>query len=144
MAAHPGGARIDGAGDRDGDGFVEYHRATDKGLLNQGWKDSYDAIFHADGTLAEGPIALVEVQAYVYAAKRSIARAAEMLGEHDHAARLRREAQGLAERFDEAFWCEALGCYVAASTARSANARWSAPMPATPCSAALPAPIAPR
>ena len=71
---------IDGPGDRDGDGFVEYHRATDKGLLNQGWKDSYDAIFHADGTLAEGPIALVEVQAYVYAAKRSVARVAEVLG----------------------------------------------------------------
>jgi glycogen debranching enzyme len=105
---------IDGSGDRDGDGFVEYHRATDKGLINQGWKDSYDAIFHADGTLAEGPIALVEVQAYVYAAKRSIARAAEMLGEHAHAASLRREAQALAERFDEAFWCEAIGCYAIA------------------------------
>src|SRR5262245_46421495 len=105
---------IDGPGDRDGDGFVEYYRATDKGLLNQGWKDSYDAIFHADGTLAEGAIALVEVQAYVYAAKRSIARAAEMLGQHDHAARLRREAQALAENFDEAFWCEAIGCYAIA------------------------------
>jgi glycogen debranching enzyme len=105
---------IDGAGDRDGDGFVEYRRATDKGLLNQGWKDSYDAIFHADGTLAEGPIALVEVQAYVYAAKRSIARVAEVLGEHSHAARLRREAQALAEQFDEAFWCEELGCYAIA------------------------------
>ena len=64
---------IDEYGDRDGDGFVEYYRETDSGLANQGWKDSYDAIFHADGALAEGPIALCEVQGYVYAAKRSIA-----------------------------------------------------------------------
>ena len=61
---------IDEHGDRDGDGFVEYYRETDSGLANQGWKDSYDAIFHADGSLAEGPIALCEVQGYVYAAKR--------------------------------------------------------------------------
>ena len=69
-------AWIDGSGDPDGDGFVEYHRATEQGLANQGWKDSHDAIFHADGRLAEGPIALAEVQGYVYAAKRLAARCA--------------------------------------------------------------------
>ena len=62
---------IDGPGDPDRDGFVEYHRADETGLVNQGWKDSHDAIFHADGSLAEGPIALCEVQGYVYAAKRA-------------------------------------------------------------------------
>ena len=74
---------IDAHGDRDGDGFVEYYRETDSGLANQGWKDSYDAIFHADGSLAEGPIALCEVQGYVYAAKRSIAAVAARLGHRD-------------------------------------------------------------
>src|SRR5437899_9422150 len=64
----------DGAGDPDDDGFVEYRRASELGLANQGWKDSFDAIFHADGRLAEGHIALAEVQAYVFAAKRLAAR----------------------------------------------------------------------
>ena len=59
-------AWIDGPGDSDRDGFVEYHRANEQGLVNQGWKNSHDAIFHADGRLAEGPIALAEVQGYVY------------------------------------------------------------------------------
>ena len=71
---------IDGPGDPDGDGFVEYKRATEQGLANQGWKDSHDAIFHADGRLAEGNIALAEVQGYVYAAKRKAARVAQRLG----------------------------------------------------------------
>ena len=71
---------IDGPGDPDRDGFVEYHRANEKGLVNQGWKDSHDAIFHADGSLAQGPIALCEVQGYVYAAKRLAARGARRLG----------------------------------------------------------------
>ncbi len=63
-------AWIDEYGDCDGDGFVEYARQTDKGLVQQGWKDSHDSVFHADGTLAEGPIALCEVQGYVYARVR--------------------------------------------------------------------------
>src|ERR1700689_1484578 len=63
----------DGAGDRDHDGFVEYFKATPRGLSNQGWKDSYDAVFHADGRLAEGPIALAEVQGYMFAGKRRVA-----------------------------------------------------------------------
>ena len=70
-------AWIDMFGDRDGDGFVEYHRETESGLVNQGWKDSYDAIFHADGSMAAGPIALCEVQGYVFAAKRAVAGIAE-------------------------------------------------------------------
>src|ERR1700685_3895085 len=73
-------AWIAGPGDPDGDGFVEYKRATEQGLANQGWKDSHDAIFHADGQLAEGNIALAEVQGYVYAAKRSVARVAHRPG----------------------------------------------------------------
>src|SRR5215467_6516268 len=73
---------IDGAGDPDKDGFVEYQRASEQGLANQGWKDSYDAIFHADGRLAEGYIALSEVQGYVFAGKRLAARCAQRLGKH--------------------------------------------------------------
>src|SRR6185369_4461554 len=79
---------IDGAGDPDGDGFIEYRRASEEGLANQGWKDSYDAIFHADGRLAEGYIALAEVQGYVFAAKRLAARCALRLGRREVAARL--------------------------------------------------------
>src|SRR5262249_44492101 len=71
---------IDGPGDADRDGFIEYHRATERGLANQGWKDSHDAVMHADGHLAEGPIALAEVQGYVFAAKRLAARCAARLG----------------------------------------------------------------
>lgn len=105
---------IDGPADKDRDGFVEYHRATDEGLANQGWKDSHDAIFHADGRLAEGPIALVEVQAYVYAAKRLAARAARMLGRFDTAEALDARAIALADAFDRAFWQPELGTYALA------------------------------
>ena len=105
---------IDGPGDRDRDGFVEYFRATPDGLANQGWKDSYDSIFHADGQLAEGPIALIEVQAYVYAAKISIAACASRLGYDELAARLKNEAVLLAERVEASFWCEELGTYAIA------------------------------
>jgi glycogen debranching enzyme len=95
---------IDRHGDRDGDGFVEYERRTRAGLLNQGWKDSGDAIRHRDGTLADTPIALVEVQGYVYDAKRRLSGLADRLGEHELSARLAREADELRRRFDEAFW----------------------------------------
>jgi glycogen debranching enzyme len=105
---------IDGAGDPDGDGFIEYRRASEEGLANQGWKDSYDAIFHADGRLAEGYIALAEVQGYVFAAKRLAARCALRLGRREVAARLEAEAQLLAARFESAFWCEELGTYALA------------------------------
>jgi glycogen debranching enzyme len=105
---------IDGAGDPDRDGFVEYRSASEQGLANQGWKDSYDAIFHADGRLAEGYIALAEVQGYVFAAKQLAARCASRLGKIEMARKLEAEAQLLAERFEEAFWCEELGTYALA------------------------------
>jgi glycogen debranching enzyme len=105
---------IDGAGDPDQDGFVEYQRASEQGLANQGWKDSYDAIFHADGRLAEGYIALAEVQGYVFAGKHLAARCALRLGLVDKARKLAAEAQRLAERFEDAFWCEELGTYALA------------------------------
>jgi len=101
-------------GDRDGDGFVEYFRETEHGLANQGWKDSYDSIFHADGVCAEGPIALCEVQAYVYAAKRAGARLALMLGETALAANLEQAAERLREDFEETFWCDEIGTYALA------------------------------
>jgi glycogen debranching enzyme len=107
-------AWIDGAGYPDRDGFVEYRRATDQGLANQGWKDSHDAIFHADGRTAEGYIALAEVQAYVFAAKRAIAGCARRLGRVAEADRLERQAAELAVRFDEAFWCADTGSFALA------------------------------
>jgi glycogen debranching enzyme len=105
---------IDRHGDRDGDGFVEYVRKRESGLRNQGWKDSDDAVFHADGRLAEGPIALCEVQAYVYAARRAAALLAADLGERDMSRRLEQQAEQLREKFEAAFWCEELGTYALA------------------------------
>ena len=105
---------IDTDGDPDGDGFVEYARATHRGLLHQGWKDSHDAVSHADGTLADGPIALCEVQSYVYGAKHHAAELAEALGDGGRAKRLRQEAERLHASFERAFWCEELGAYALA------------------------------
>lgn len=107
-------AWIDDYGDRDGDGFVEYYRQTPHGLANQGWKDSHDSIFHADGSSAEGPIALVEVQAYVYAAKQRAAALAEVLGDPHLSRRLLDDATKLRVAFDEKFWCEELATYALA------------------------------
>jgi glycogen debranching enzyme len=101
-------------GDSDGDGFVEYARQTGSGLVNQGWKDSYDSIFHAGGQLAEGPIALCEVQGYVFAAKIHAAKLAHRMGEYDLEIKLRGEAQILRKNFEAAFWCEDLGTYALA------------------------------
>ena len=105
---------IDGPGDPDRDGFVEYHRADETGLVNQGWKDFHDAVFHADGSLAQGPIALCEVQGYVYAAKRLAARGARRLGKLAFGEALDAQAAKLAERFEAAFWCEDIGTYALA------------------------------
>jgi glycogen debranching enzyme len=107
-------AWIDGDGDRDGDGFVEYQRRAADGLIHQGWKDSDDAVSHADGSLARGPIALCEVQGYVYAARRAGAILATALGMPDRAAELERQAEALRQRFEAAFWCEELGTYALA------------------------------
>jgi glycogen debranching enzyme len=105
---------MDYYGDRDGDGFLEYNRATEQGLSNQGWKDSPDAVFHKDGCLAEGPIALAEVQGYGYAAKRLAALCARRLGEQDRARKLEGEASRLRTQFEAAFWCEDIGTYAIA------------------------------
>jgi glycogen debranching enzyme len=105
---------IDTYGDRDGDGFVEYARYGPKGLVNQGWKDSEDSIFHADGTLAEPPIALSEVQGYVFAAKHGAAELAAVLGDDERGRSLRAQADALQRRFEEIFWCDDLGTYALA------------------------------
>jgi glycogen debranching enzyme len=105
---------IDTHGDPDGDGFVEYARKSAEGLVQQGWKDSHDSIFHADGRMAKAPIALCEVQGYVYAGKLGIAEVARKLGEHDLALRLEKQALELRERFQRAFWCEDIGTYAIA------------------------------
>jgi glycogen debranching enzyme len=105
---------IDHTGDRDGDGFVEYARRLDTGLVHQGWKDSNDAVFHADGSLAEPPIALCEVQAYVYEGKRQAAAIAGALGHAERARHLLQEADELRRAFEERFWCEDLGTYALA------------------------------
>jgi len=105
---------IDSHGDADGDGFVEYARKGPQGLANQGWKDSEDSVMHADGRLAEGPIALVEVQGYVYAAKQGAADIADALGMHVRARTLRAEAEALRIAFEQAFWLEDRGTYALA------------------------------
>ncbi|MBI4728959.1 MAG: amylo-alpha-1,6-glucosidase [Acidobacteria bacterium] len=97
-------AWIDDYGDLDGDGFVEYRRRSPRGLDNQGWKDSRNAVVHADGTLAEPPVALAEVQAYVYVAKRRMADILEALGNPGRASKIRGEADDLKARFNEVFW----------------------------------------
>jgi len=107
-------AWIDAFGDRDGDGFVEYQRQAPDGLIHQGWKDSDDAIFHADGTLASGPIALCEAQSYAYAARQAGAIVAAALGMPDRAAALERQAESLRQKFESMFWCDDLGTYALA------------------------------
>lgn len=102
---------IDRFGDRDGDGFVEYGRADEHGLEHQGWKDSWDGIRHRDGTVATPPIALCEVQGYVFAAFRARAALARSSGDHRRAEHLDDRAAELADRFDRAFWMPDLGTY---------------------------------
>jgi glycogen debranching enzyme len=99
-------AWINDYGDLDGDGFVEYRSRSKRGLRNQGWKDSWDSVVHADGRLAEPPIALVEVQGYVYMAKQRTADVFASIGDRERAVRLREEATLLRKRFNDAFWME--------------------------------------
>lgn len=101
---------IDDFGDLDGDLFVEYLRKSPRGLINQGWKDSGGAVCHKDGTKAQSPIAVAEVQGYVYRAKKSVAEIYSFLGEEDLAKKLAREAEALKERFNKIFWMEERGC----------------------------------
>ena len=105
---------MDESGDRDGDGFIEYGRKRDTGLINQGWKDSHDSIFHADGTLAHGPVALVEVQAYAFGAWQAASLIARRLGDDAAAGGYAERANRLQQRFDDAFFDKALGTYVLA------------------------------
>jgi glycogen debranching enzyme len=105
---------LDRYGDLDGDGFIEYQRRSERGLVNQGWKGSADSIRNRDGTLADGPIALVEVQAYAYAARRGIARLARVRGDDQLAAAQDAEAEALRQRFEDSFWMEDAGTYAMA------------------------------
>jgi glycogen debranching enzyme len=98
----------------DADGFVSYERSTEDGLANQGWKDSYDSISHADGSLARGAISLCEVQGYVYAARLAAATIARALGVENYPEDMERRAASLQRAFEARFWCERLGTYALA------------------------------
>ncbi|MCC3763505.1 hypothetical protein K3N28_10505 [Glycomyces sp. TRM65418] len=122
-------------GDRDGDGFIEYQRATDQGLANQGWKDSFDGINAVDGGIGRTPLALCEVQGYAYAAWRARAELAESFGDPAAAERCRKRASRLREDFAERFWLPDRGWYavaldrdkrpVDALTSNAAHALWT-------------------
>jgi glycogen debranching enzyme len=105
------------------EGFLTYGRARKEGLANQGWKDSQDSIFHADGSLAESPIALCEVQGYVYAARRQAAKIAAAINRPERARELETAASALQQRFEEVFWCEDIGTYALALDGRGAPCR---------------------
>jgi glycogen debranching enzyme len=105
---------IDLYGDSDNDGFVETMRHSPNGLVQQGWKDSWDSVSHSDGTIPEFPLALCEVQGYVYAARLAAARLAAALGHPAQAQELVAKAQLLKDRFNDAFWCEELSTYAIA------------------------------
>ena len=135
---------IDGAGDPDRDGFVEYQRASEQGLANQGWKDSYDAIFHADGRLAEGYIALAEVQGYVFAGKQLAARCASRLGKVETgAASSRPRRSGLPSVLKKRSGARNSAPMRWRSTATSSRAGCAPRTPGNCCSAASCAKIAP-
>ncbi len=104
-------AWIERFGDVDGDGYVEYHRATDRGLVNQGWKDSWDAMRYADGTIARAPIELCEVQGYVYGAYLARAHFAFEMGDEGTYERYRAKARALKENFNRDFWLEDRGYF---------------------------------
>jgi len=105
---------MDRYGDSDGDGFIEYGKRSSNGLVQQGWKDSNDSVFHRDGTAADGPIALCEVQGYAYAARRGMASLAMALGQAELAQRWTSDAESSRQRFDTAFWCDDIGMYALA------------------------------
>lgn len=114
---------IDHFGDADGDGFVEYSGRAESGLLQQGWKDSQDSVFHSDGSLANGPIALCEVQSYVYAAKTGIARVAGDLGLAPLSESLQRQAEELRRNFAAAFWSDELSTFAMALDGKKRQCR---------------------
>ena len=114
---------IDKSGDRDNDGFVEYERRSSKGLTQQGWRDSEDSVFHQDGNLAQGSIALCEVQGYVYAAKLAAGRLALTLGFKTKAGLLKNDAEILRNRFEASFWSDEIKSYVLALDGAKRQAR---------------------
>ena len=132
-------AWIDADGDIDGDGFIEYVRGGPQSLFNQGWKDSGDSIRHRDGSIAQPPTALVEVQGYVYDAKLRVAELARLIDQPDLATRLESEAADLRRRFDAAFWMSDVGYYavaldadkrqVGSITSNPAHGLWSGIVP---------------
>jgi glycogen debranching enzyme len=105
---------INNYGDRDNDGYVEYFRESSDGIANQGWKDAWDSVFYNDGDLVNPPVALCEVQSYVYSAKLGAAKIARQLAKIDLAQKLEKEAEDLKFRFNQDFWSEELGTYVLA------------------------------
>jgi glycogen debranching enzyme len=119
----------------DPDGFVRYARRSSDGLVQQGWKDSHDSIFHADGRMAEPPISLCEVQGYVYEARLLAAELAQVMGDEPLARRLQEQAEALRQAFQARFWSESLGLYVIAldghgqpcevATSNAGHAMWS-------------------
>ncbi|HTW33437.1 MAG TPA: amylo-alpha-1,6-glucosidase [Rhizomicrobium sp.] len=107
-------AWVDGDGDSDGDGFLDYRASKSGGLVNQAWKDSNDSIFHADGSLAEGAIAVVEVQGYVYAARRAMAELAHRRGDVAAAANWRKQAESLRQNVEASYWMDDSNFYAIA------------------------------
>jgi len=105
---------MDKYGDKDGDGYIEYKRMGNKGLENQGWKDSFDSVRFSNGRFAEAPIALCEVQGYVYMAKLGAAELLDALGDSKKASALRVEASELKEKFNRDFWMEEEGFFAEA------------------------------
>jgi glycogen debranching enzyme len=101
-------------GDLDGDGFIEYAAHGNRGLVQQGWKDSNDSVFHSDGSIAEPPIALCEVQGYVYGAKLAAARLSAALGDERTSSALESQAAEFRDKFEDAFWCKDLNVYALA------------------------------
>jgi glycogen debranching enzyme len=122
-------------GNADAEGFVTYARRSSDGLVQQGWKDSHDSVFHADGRLADTPIALCEVQGYVYEARLLAAELAQALRDEPLARRLREQAESLRQAFQARFWSEELGLYAIAldgkgrrcevATSNAGHAMWS-------------------
>jgi glycogen debranching enzyme len=110
-------------GDRDGDGLIEYAKCSPTGLVNQGWKDSHDSIFHAGGELAAPPIAPCEIQGYAFAALRSAALLARALGDEGRGRALDEQAEGLRRTIEELYWCEELGSYALALDGRKRPCR---------------------
>nr|BFE83100.1 hypothetical protein GCM10020093_057010 [Planobispora longispora] len=118
---------------RSADPFLYYRRKTDHGLLNQGWKDSFDGINFADGTLARPPIALAEVQGYVYAAYIARAHFAEEAGDQAMEEHWKRHAERIREAFNERFWLADRGYYAMGLDGRGRPSTAWAPTWATAC-----------